>query len=151
MVEWPYTYIGRILLTLAISSRVDTRAYPKHGAFRSLGGPDSFFLTKLECWWVAHWWPSQIRVPIMVTNVSQRRQLCGSVLWYWSYKAGFCYSTCHRAGGNQDIVRAHKPFETLSNMGSTRDHAPVWCAAPSLAGGVLSGTWGETYSVFLAC
>ena len=39
--------------------------------FRSLGGPDSLFLTKLECWWVAHWWPIQIGVPIVVTNVSQ--------------------------------------------------------------------------------
>ena len=30
-----------------------------------------FVWKKLEGWWVAHWLPSQIRVPFVVTNVSQ--------------------------------------------------------------------------------
>ena len=41
--EWPHSYIGLLLLTRTMSSRVDTQAYTKHGAFRSLGGPDNFF------------------------------------------------------------------------------------------------------------
>ena len=39
-----------------------------------LDGLAVFVWKKLETWWVAHWLPSQIRVPLVVTNVSQLQE-----------------------------------------------------------------------------
>ena len=66
---------------LVMSSRVDAHAYQEL-FLDILDGLAVFVWKKLESWWVPHWLPSQIRVPLVVTNVSQLqyRQLCGSVL-----------------------------------------------------------------------
>ena len=90
-----------------------------------------------------------VRFPSVVTNqlTWARRQSCGSVLWYWSHKAGFCYSTCHRAGGNQPIVRALNLLK----------HDPPWdphVTTPSLVR-TMTGWYGLKWkfgkNVFLAC
>ena len=48
-----------------------TRIPKKHVVLDILDGLVVFVWKKRESWWVAHWLPSQIRVPLVVTNVSQ--------------------------------------------------------------------------------
>ena len=56
---------------LVMSSRVDAQTYQEHAVLDTLDSIAVFVWKKLESWWVAHWFPSQIRVPLVVTNVSQ--------------------------------------------------------------------------------
>ena len=64
---WPYDYIGRILLMLAMS-RVDAQSYQNMLFLDILDSLAVFVWKKLKSWWVAHWLPSQIRVPLVVTT-----------------------------------------------------------------------------------
>ena len=48
-----------------------------------LDGLAVFVWKKLESWWVAHWLPSQIRVPLVVTNVSQLQE---TIMWVCSVR-----------------------------------------------------------------
>ena len=69
---------------LATSSRVEAQAYQKHAVFLEiLDGLAVFFWKKLESWWVAHWLPSQIRVPLVVINVSQLQE---TIMWVCSVR-----------------------------------------------------------------
>ena len=58
---------------LSTSSRADAQAYQKHAVhfLDILDGLAVFVRKKLESWWVA---PSHIRVPLVVTNVSQLQE-----------------------------------------------------------------------------
>ena len=69
---------------LAMSSRVDAQACQKHAVFDIMDGLAVFVWKKLESWWVAHWLPIQIRVPLVVTNVSQLHE---TIMWVCSVRA----------------------------------------------------------------
>ena len=69
---------------LVMSSRVDAQAYQKHAVLDILDGLAVFVWKKLESWWVAHWLPSQIRVPLVVINVSQLHE---TIMWVCSVRA----------------------------------------------------------------
>ena len=50
---------------------MSSRAYQEHAVLDTLDSLAVFVWNKLKSGWVAHWFPSQIRVPLVVTNVSQ--------------------------------------------------------------------------------
>ena len=78
---WPYNYIGRILLMLVTSSRVDAQAYPKHAVFRYHIWSISICLEKT--WKLVGRTLVSVRLEFRwwkLTWASCRRQLCGSGL-----------------------------------------------------------------------
>ena len=68
---------------LTTSSRVDALAYQNMLFLENVDGLAVFVWKKLESWWVAHWLPSQIRVPLVVTNVSQLQE---TIMWVCSVR-----------------------------------------------------------------
>ena len=90
--EWPSSRMGWPYLQLhwqdtANVGHVFTSRYtsiPKTCCFRYPGWPSSICLEKLESWWVAHWLLNQIRVPLVVTNVSQLHE---TIMWVCSVRS----------------------------------------------------------------
>ena len=89
--EWPSSRMGWPYLQLhwqdtATVGHVFTSrctSIPQTCCFRYTGWPTSICFKKLESWWVAHWLPNQIRVPLVVTNVSQ---LHDTIMWVCSVR-----------------------------------------------------------------
>ena len=130
---WSYNYIGRILLMLATSSRVDAQAYQKHAVLDIVDMLTVFVWKKLESWWVAHWLPSQITVPLVVTNVSQLHE---TIMWvcsvrlisYQWYNRFLLFNMSRGWRKSAHCQGTTNGCNTIQHEIHISDHAPVLCA-----------------------
>ena len=119
-----------------------------------MDGPAVFVWKKLESEWIAHWLPSQIRIPLVATNVSQLQE---TMMWvcslrlisYQLYSRFLLFNMSRRWRKSAHCQGTTNFWNTIQHEIQNSDHAPVWCA-PSLDGGVYSGNWSETCSRMLA-